>query len=54
MELAKLKNPKFLEARLGLGLLWQEAGNLNAASIQYSKITNGFKSKFFDFNVREK
>ena len=52
MELAKLKNPNFLEARYGLGLLWQESGNLNAASIQYSKIDNGFKSKFFDFNLK--
>ncbi|QCT93738.1 hypothetical protein FE773_00605 [Caminibacter mediatlanticus TB-2] len=54
MELAKLKNPSFLEARYGLGLLWQEAGNLEAASIQYSKIKNGFKSKYFDFNIKEK
>ena len=52
MELAKLKNPHFLEARYGLGLLWQEANNLNAASIQYSKIKNGFISKYFDFNIK--
>lgn len=52
MELAKLKNPNYLEARYGLGLLWQEAGNLNAASIQYSKIDNEFVSKFFDFNIK--
>jgi len=52
MELAKLKNPTFLEARYGLGLLWQEAGNLEAASIQYSKIKNGFESEFFDFNIK--
>ena len=54
MEIAKLKNPHFLEARYGLGLLWQESGNLNAASIQYSKISNGFKSKFFNFNIKPK
>ncbi|NPA11872.1 MAG: hypothetical protein GXO62_06490 [Epsilonproteobacteria bacterium] len=54
MELAKLKNPKYYEARYGLGLLWQEANNLNAASIQYGKIANGFSSKFFDFNVQPK
>jgi len=52
MELAKLKNPAYLEARYGLALLWQEANNLNAASIQYSKIKDGFISKFFDFNIK--
>ena len=52
MELAKLKNPSYYEARFGLGLLWQEANNLKAASIQYGKIPNGFKSKFFDFNIK--
>ncbi len=51
MELAKLKNPNYYEARYGLGLLWQEANNLRAASIQYLKIPDGFKSRFFDFNV---
>ena len=53
MELVKLKDPNYLEARYGLGLLWQEAGNLKAASIQYSKIKNGFESKFFDFNIKK-
>ncbi len=52
MELAKLKNPSFYEARYGLGLLWEETGNLRAASIQYSKIPDGFESRFFDFNIR--
>lgn len=51
MEMAKLKNPSLFEARYALGLLWQEAGNLKAASIQYAKIPNGFESKFFDFNI---
>ncbi len=51
MELAKLKNPSFFESRYALGLLWQEANNLNAASIQYAKIPTGFESKFFDFNI---
>ena len=51
MELAKLKNPSFFESRYALGLLWQEANNLNAASIQYAKIPDGFESKFFDFNI---
>ena len=53
MELAKLKNPLYYEPRYALGLLWQEANNLNAASIQYKKIPNGFKSKFFDFNLKD-
>jgi tetratricopeptide (TPR) repeat protein len=52
MELAKLKNPKYPEARYGLGLLWQEANNLRAARIQYSKIPDGFESKYFDFNIK--
>ena len=52
MELAKLKNPNYYEARYGLGLLWQEANNLRAASIQYLKIPDGFKSRFFDFNIK--
>ena len=54
MELAKLKNPSFYEARYGLGLLWQEANNLRAASIQYAKIPDGFTSKYFDFNIKAK
>jgi len=53
MELAKLKNPNNFEARYSLGLLWQEANNLNAASIQYNKIPNGFVSTFFDFNIKK-
>lgn len=52
MELAKLKNPTYYEARYGLGLLWQEANNLRAASIQYSRIPDGFESKYFDFNIK--
>ncbi len=53
MTLAKLKNPLYAEPRFALGLLWQEANNLNAASIQYSKIPNGFKSQFFNFNIKQ-
>ena len=52
MELAKLKNPTFSEARYGLGLLWQEANNIRAARIQYAKIPDGFESKYFDFNIK--
>ncbi len=53
MELAKLKNPLYSEPRYALGLLWQEANNINAAAIQYAKIPDGFKSKFFDFNIKQ-
>ena len=53
MELAKLKNPKYPEPRFALGLLWQEANNLNAASIQYARIPEFFKSEFFDFNIKK-
>ncbi len=53
MELAKLKNPTYFEARYGLGLLWQEANNLRAASIQYGKIDDGFVSRYFDFNIKK-
>ena len=53
MELAKLKNPKYPEPRFALGLLWQEAGNLNAASIQYARIPDFFKSEFFGFNIKK-
>jgi tetratricopeptide (TPR) repeat protein len=52
MELAKLKNPNYHEARYGLGLLWQEANNLRAAAIQYAKIPDSFESKYFDFNIK--
>jgi len=53
MALAKLKNPLYPEPRYALGLLWQEVNNLEAASIQYAKIPNGFKSKFFDFDIKQ-
>jgi len=53
MELAKLKDPSFYESRYALGLLWEEAGNLKASSIQYSKIPDGFESKYFDFNIKQ-
>ena len=53
MELAKLQNPTYFEARYGLGLLWQEANNLRAASIQYAKTDDGFVSKYFDFNIKK-
>ena len=43
---------KNYEARYGLGLLYHEARNLRGATIQYSKIPTGFKSQFFDFELK--
>jgi Flp pilus assembly protein TadD len=52
LALAKAKDKTNYEARYGLGLLYQEAKNLKGATIQYSKIPTGFKSEFFDFEVK--
>ena len=52
LELAKLTNPKSFESRYALGLLYQEIGNWEGATIQYNKIGNSdFKSKYFSFKV---
>ena len=52
LELSKLTDPKNLEARYGLGLLYQEIKNWEGATIQYGKIGNSdFKSKYFSFKV---
>jgi tetratricopeptide (TPR) repeat protein len=52
LELAKLTDPGNLESRYALGLLQLEAGNTDAAVIQFSKIPDGtFRSEFFDFDV---
>jgi tetratricopeptide (TPR) repeat protein len=52
LALAKAKNKNNYEARYGLGLLYHEAKNLRGATVQYSKIPTGFKSEFFDFEVK--
>jgi Flp pilus assembly protein TadD len=52
LELAKGKNSANYEARYGLGLLYQEVGNLKGASIQYEKIPDNFKTSFFDFELK--
>jgi len=53
LELAKLTDPTNFESRYALGLLYQEAKNFEAASIQYSKIGNtGFQSQYFDFRIK--
>jgi len=52
LELAKLTDPKNYESRYALGLLYQEIGNWEGATIQYIKIGNSdFKSKYFSFKV---
>ena len=52
LELAKLTNPKNFESRYALGLLYQEIGNWEGATIQYNKVGNSdFNSKYFSFKV---
>ncbi len=52
LELSKLINPKNLEARYGLGLLYQEIANWEGSTIQYMRVGNSdFKSKYFSFKV---
>ncbi len=52
LELANLEDMALYNSRYALGLLYQEAKNLEGASIQFSKIgNNGFKSKYFEFNL---
>ena len=51
LALSKRKNKNAFEARYGLGLLYHEIKNLRGATIQYSKIPDGFESQFFDFEV---
>jgi tetratricopeptide (TPR) repeat protein len=52
LELAKLTDPKNYESRYALGLLYQEIGNWDGATIQYRKIGNSdFQSKYFSFKV---
>ena len=52
LELAKLTDPSNLESRYALGLLYLEEGNVDAAVIQLSKITDGtFRPEYFDFEI---
>ena len=55
LELANLKNRFNQESRYGLGLLYLENKNYNAASTQFSKvIVNDFKSRHFTFDIDSK
>ncbi len=52
LELSKLIDSSTLESRYGLGLLYHQIKNFEGAAIQYNKIgNNGFKSKYFSFNI---
>ncbi len=52
LELAKMKNPNFMESRYALGLLYLEVKNNQGAAIQFRRIGNsGFRSEYFNFNI---
>ncbi len=54
LELSKLTDSSNYESRYALGLLYQEAKNLEGASIQYKKIANdGFISQYFTFKIKK-
>ena len=54
LELSKLTDNSNLESKYALGLLYQEAKNLEGASIEYKKIgNNGFKSNYFTFYLKK-
>ena len=53
LELARRKSPHHNESRYGLGLLYIEAENNDAAVISLKYInTTDFQSQFFDFNIK--
>ncbi len=52
LELSKLTDSSNFESRYALGLLYQQAKNLEGASIQYQEIGNSdFQSNFFTFDL---
>jgi predicted Zn-dependent protease len=52
LELSKMKNENFFEARYALALLYMEMKNNEGASIQLQKINNdAFESEYFEFNI---
>ncbi len=54
LELSKLTDDSNFESRYALGLLYQEAQNLEGASIQYKKIGNSnFQSNYFTFHLKK-
>lgn len=54
LQLSKMNTPTAYESRFALGLLYQEAGNYNAAAQHFNSISNfPFKSRFLDFIIDE-
>jgi Flp pilus assembly protein TadD len=52
LELSKIKDPKFLESRYALGLLYLELKNNPGAVIQLAMVgDNSFHSEFFNFEI---
>jgi len=52
LELSKMKNENFFEARYALALLYMEIKNNEGAFIQLQKIdSNSFESDYFEFNI---
>jgi len=52
LELSKMKNENFFEARYALALLYMEITNNDGASIQLQQIkNNAFESQYFEFNI---
>jgi len=52
LELAKLKDPRYLESRYGLGLLYLRVKNFQGAGIQFQNVGNsGFTSSYFNFMI---
>ena len=52
LQLVKVESATNFEARYALGLLYQEAKNMKAATQHYDKLANSkFESEFFDFEI---
>ncbi|HIP55070.1 MAG TPA: tetratricopeptide repeat protein [Sulfurimonas autotrophica] len=52
LELSKMKNENFFEARYALALLYMEVQNNEGATIQLQKInSNAFTSEYFEFTI---
>ncbi|NDJ27606.1 tetratricopeptide repeat protein [Campylobacter sp. MIT 19-121] len=52
LELAKLEDESNQEARVALGLLYQEVQNYEPALYHYGQVENNFQSRFFTFDLR--
>jgi tetratricopeptide (TPR) repeat protein len=55
LKLASIKDPTNYEAKLALGLLFLQNGNIKSAEAQISAIkSNNFQSEYFDFEIDNK